>query len=136
MKLSLIKRRVEMLDTISKGFHLSAVISELSGKYKVKEATLYTDWERREKWMPILMSLEKYAEFTEAIESKLNAVQRAAWSLYSKADNDSAKVGALHVVLDSLEIFSNTVLSREILVRLENIEELAADKKRSEGKES
>lgn len=42
------------------------------------------------------MNLKMYAEFIEMIEQKLNAVQKAVWSIYLKADNESARVGALH----------------------------------------
>jgi len=131
-RITLLKRRVEMLDDVTKGFHLSTVITQLAEKYKVSEACLYKDWERRGQWMPIVMGLDKFAEFTDIIESKLNAVQRAAWALYTRADNDSARVGALKVVLDSLEIYSNTVLSKQVLERLERVEELAEKKEKEE----
>lgn len=133
-KLALLKRRVEMLDDVTKGFHLSTVIAQLAQKYKVPESCLYKDWERRGQWMPIVMGIDKYAEFTDVIENKLNAVQRAAWSLYMRADNDSARVGALKVVLDSLEIYSNTVLSKQVLERLERVEQLAEKKEKEERK--
>jgi hypothetical protein len=129
MRLKLLKRRVEMLDTVNKGFHPAAVIGQLAEKYKVSEWCLWSDWERRGKWVPVLLGLEKYAGFAEGIEAKLNAVQKAAWRIYVDA-NDNARIGALKVILDSLEIFSSTVLSRDILLRLERIEE-AAEKKGS-----
>ena len=83
---------------------------------------------RRDKWVPQLLGLGKYAEFTEILEHKLGAVQKAAWSIYLKADNDNARVGALKVVLDSLEIHGDLVLKRDILDRLERVEELAEKK--------
>ena len=125
MDLELLKRRTEMLDMICKGFHPSAVISQLAEKYKISERCLWSDWERREKWVPMLLSLEKYAEFADEVETKLNAVQKAAWSTYMRTSNDSARVGALKIVLESLEVHSNAVLSRNILQRLEHVEELA-----------
>ena len=134
MDLELLKRRTEMLDMICKGFHPSSVISQLSENYAVSERCLWSDWERREKWVPMLLSLEKYAEFTDEMETKLNAVQKAAWSTYMRASNDSAKVGALRLVLDSLEVHSNAVLSRNILERLERVEELAEKKEKEEGR--
>ena len=130
MDLELLKRRTEMLDTVSKGFHPSAVITQMAEKYKVSERCLWSDWERREKWVPMLLSLEKYAEFADEVETKLNAVHKAAWSTYMRTSNDSARVGALKIVLESLEVHSNAVLSRNILQRLERVEELA--EKRSE----
>lgn len=117
-----------MLDTVSKGFHPSAVISQLAEKYEVSERCLWSDGERREKWVPMLLSLEKYAGFADAMETKLNAVQKAAWSTYMRASNDNARVVALKIVLDSLEVHSNSVLSRDILERLEDVEELAGIK--------
>lgn len=124
----ILKRRAEMLDTVCKGFHPAAVISQLSEKYHVSESCLWSDWKRREKWVPIVLGLEQYSGFAQVIESKLNAVQKAAWSIYLRSGNDNARVGALKIVLDSLEVHSNTVLSREIVSRLERVEELA-DKK-------
>jgi len=53
---------------------------------------LWSDWQRRERWVPVLLNLEKYADFAEIVEQKLNAVQKAAWSIYLKASNDSARV--------------------------------------------
>jgi len=119
-----------MLDMICKGFHPSAVISQMAENYAVSERCLWSDWERREKWVPMLLSLEKYAEFADEMETKLSAVQKAAWSTYTRASNDSAKVGALRLVLDSLEVHSNAVLSRNILERLERVEELAEKKEK------
>jgi hypothetical protein len=123
-----LKRRAEMLDTVCKGFHPAVVISQLAEKYSVSERCLWSDWERREKWVPIILGLEKYSAFAEVIESKLNAVQKAAWSIYLRSGNDNARVGALKVVLDSLEVHSNAVFSREIVSRLEHVEELAEKK--------
>lgn len=117
-----------MLDTVCKGFHPAVVISQLAEKYHVSKRCLWSDWERRKKWVPIVLGMEKFSGFAEVAETKLNAVQKAAWSIYLRADNDSARVGALKVVLESLEIHSNTVLSKEIVSRLEHVEELAEKK--------
>ena len=128
MDVKVLKRRAEMLDMVCKGFHPVVVISQLSEKYSVSESCLWSDWKRRKKWVPIILGLEKYSGFAEVIESKLNAVEKAAWSLFLRSDNDSARVGALKVILDSLEGYSNAVLSREIVSRLERVEELAEKK--------
>jgi hypothetical protein len=63
--------------------------------------------------------------FVEVVEQKLSAVQKAAWSIYLKASNDNARVGALRTVLDSLEIHGNIVQTREVLERLDRLEEIA-----------
>jgi hypothetical protein len=112
LNLKILKRRAEMLDAVSTGLHPSAVVSQLAKKYGVTERALWSDWQRREKWVPVLLSLEKYAEFTDVIEQKLNAVQKAAWSIYLKASNDNARVGALELFL-RLWRFTGTSFKQE-----------------------
>jgi hypothetical protein len=125
LDLKLLKRRAELLDAVSTGLHPSAVVSQLAGKYGVSERALWSDWERRARWVPLLLNLEKYAGFAEMVEQKLNAVQKAAWSIYLKASNDNARVGALRVVLDALEIHGSIVQTKEVIERLDRLEEIA-----------
>lgn len=118
-----------MLDMVTTGLHPSSVIPQLASKYGVTEKALWSDWQRREKWVPMLLNLEKYAEFTDTIVQKLNAVQKAAWSIYLQASNDSARVGALRTILESLEIHSDIVQTRDILDRLDKLEEVTKTKR-------
>jgi len=125
-----------MLDAVSRGLHPSAVVAQLAEKYGVTERALWSDWQRREKWVPVLLNLEKYAEFTDVIEQKLGAVQKAAWSIYLKASNDSARVGALRTVLEALEIHRDIVQTRDIIDRLGKLEESAQKEKVHRGRGS
>ncbi len=125
MNLSVFKRRVEMLDAISTGLHPTIVVSQIAEKYGVSERALWSDWERRSKWVPVLLELEKYASFIDILGQKLNAVQKAAWSIYLKASNDNARVGALKTVLESLEIHRDLVQTQSFIDRLEKLEEKA-----------
>ena len=122
-----------MLDAVSTGLHPSAVIGQLAEKFSVSERCLWSDWERREKWVPVLLGLEKYAGLCETVELKLNAVQKAAWSVYVEASNDNARVGALRTVLESLELHGNIVQTRDLLERLVKLEEVADEKTRGKG---
>lgn len=114
-----------MLDAVSTGLHPSAVVGQLAGKYGVSERCLWSDWQRRGKWVPLLLGLEKFAGFGEMVEQKLNAVQKAAWSIYLKASNDNARVGALRTVLEALEVHGNIVQTKEVIERLDRLEEVA-----------
>ena len=122
-----------MLDAVSTGLHPSAVIGQLAGKYQVSERCLWSDWERRAQWVPVLLGLEKYAGFCETIEQKLNAAQKAAWSVYMGASNDNARVGALRAVLESLEIHGSLVQTKELLERLCELEDVAKEKTSKRG---
>ena len=114
-----------MLGAVSTGLHPSAVVGQLAGKYGVSERCLWSDWQRRGKWVPVVFGLEKFAGFGEMVEQKLNAVQKAAWSIYLKASNDNARVGALRTVLEALEVHGNIVQTKEVIERLDRLEEVA-----------
>jgi hypothetical protein len=134
LNLKLLRRRVEMLDAASSGLHPAAVITQLAGKYGVSERCLWSDWQRRDKWVLVILGLEKYADFGDMVGQRLNAVQKAAWSIYLKASNDNARVGALRTVLAALEIHSDIVQTQDILDRLDKLEQVAKkDRMRSGG---
>jgi hypothetical protein len=116
-----------MLDAVSTGLHPSAVVSQLAEKYGVSERALWSDWERRNAWVPLVLGLEKYAGFCDEIRERLNAVQKAAWSIYLKASNDSARVGALRTVLEALEVHGEIVQTAEVIERLTSLEEAAQE---------
>jgi len=61
-----------MLDAVSTGLHPSAIITQLSEKYDVTERVLWSDRLQREKWVPLVLDLEKYAWFTE-VRNRLEA---------------------------------------------------------------
>ena len=125
LDLRILKRRVELLDAVSTGLHPSVVVAQLAEKYGLSEKALWSDWERRGNWVPLLLGLEKYAGFADELGHKLNAVQRAAWSVYLKASNDNARVGALKTILESLEIHRDLVQTQDFIDRLEKLEEKA-----------
>lgn len=118
-----------MLDAVSTGLHPSAVVGQLAGKYGVSERCLWSDWERREKWVRLLLGLEKYAGFADTIEQRLNAVQKAAWSVYLKAGNENARVGVLRPVLEALEIHGSIVQTKDVIERLDKLGGIAGKTK-------
>jgi hypothetical protein len=127
LDLRILRRRAEMLDAVCTGLHPSAVISHLAEKYDVSEKALWSDWLRREKWVPFLLELEKFSDFSGMVVERLNGVQKAAWSIYLKASNDSARVGALRTVLEALEIHRDIVQTLDVLDRLDRLEEVAKE---------
>ena len=92
MELKLLERRAEMLDAVSNGLHPAAVVGQLAEKYGVSERALWSDWERRAKWVPVLLGLEKYAGFVEVVEQKLNAVQKLRLPILRKTNTKKAKM--------------------------------------------
>jgi hypothetical protein len=46
-----------MLDAVSTGLHPAAVVGQLAEKYGVSERCLWSHWERREKWVSMILGL-------------------------------------------------------------------------------
>ena len=132
MDLESVKRRVEMLETVNKGFHPAVVIDQLAKKYQVSEDSLWADWKRRKKWAPIILALQQYCGFSEMQRATVNAVEKGAWSIFHNGDNDNAKVGALRVILDGVEAQYGILLSSDMLSRLERLEKELLKKKLEE----
>jgi uncharacterized protein YjcR len=65
-----------MLDAVSTGLNPS-VVAQLAEKYGVSERCLWSDWQRREKWVSLLLSLEKYSGFADMVGQKLNACMKS-----------------------------------------------------------
>lgn len=114
-----------MLDAVSRGLHPSAFIPQLAEKYAVSERALWSDWQRRKTWVPVVLGLEEYSGFCNEIKQRLNAVQKAAWRILVEASNDSAKVGALRTVLETLKAHAEIVQVGELVDRLAKLEEAA-----------
>jgi hypothetical protein len=131
VNLRILRRRAEMLDAVCTGLHPSAVIGQLAEKYCVSEKALWSDWLRRERWVPFLLELEKFADFSGIVVERLNGVQKAAWNIYLKARNDSARVGALRTVLEALEIHRDIVQTQDVLERLDKLEDLAKERNKA-----
>jgi len=134
LNLELFNRRAEMLDTVCKGFQPVVVVNQLAKKYNISEKTLWNDWGRREKWVPILLASRHFSGFAETQGAKVTLVEKGAWSIFHNGNNDNAKVGALKIILKSVEAHGNIVLSSDVLSRIEKIEQDLAKKKLMEDK--
>lgn len=102
-------RRVEMLRQALQGIRPSAIIRSIQANDElnvgVSDSTLWDDWTKREKWMPVLLRIrEDVAELpiSEAFAGLLEA-RRLAFNLYIRASNDFAKVGALREIRENIK---------------------------------
>jgi hypothetical protein len=130
MNHNLLKRRADMLDASLRGIHPAVIVDQLAQNYRISVQCLWSDWERRSDWAPVLLGMEKCAAFVQKVESKLNLVEKAAWSIYTHTDNPNAKVGALKVIIDSLKARGELVISKDFVARLERLEESVEKGKR------
>lgn len=99
MKKTLLERRRQFIKDFCRGVPLNIIVKGLSDKYGVSEQTIYSDWRRRNSWMPILFNVEDETLILQYIAG-LKEVIPAAWTQYVEGDNTAAKVGALRLAKD------------------------------------
>lgn len=117
MNETLLTRRTEMLDLISKGTPLQDTIAELASKYQVPAKGLYNDWGRRGKWLKQIVRLQD-PTLIEQLLRGLQQVIPSAWIQYATGDNSNAKIGALRLIKETYLDLIQTLQSLGIAVKM------------------
>ena len=106
MKTPQIERRLRMLRALWQGLppkKLVVYVHEQLEKegFQVSESTIWNDWRDREEWMPFFAKIgdADIDQHTTDTILQLDEVIRLAFNTYLSADNSSAKVGALKLVV-------------------------------------
>jgi len=89
-----------MLNYTSKGVPLQTIVTDLSREYNRKPATIYKDFEKMGVWAPQILTL-KDDRLAYSLVNNIKQVIPNAWHEYLTADNSSAKVGALRLIMDA-----------------------------------
>jgi hypothetical protein len=97
---ALLERRTELLQQHAKGIPLKLSVQDLSGKYNRSEKQMYSDWERRKKWIPQIVQLNDPTLLHVSIEGAKSVLPKA-WLLLQDTANDFVKLGALRLIKDT-----------------------------------
>jgi len=99
---ALLERRTDMLHKHLMGAPLKAIVANLSEKYDATEKQLYTDWERRRKWIPQIVQLNDPALLHEHMQGILDEIPQL-WLIAAGKTDDEKKY--LYRTRDRLEAF-------------------------------
>jgi len=100
LKQEIRERRTELLSLYGKGLDESDIITTIADKYKIKRASVYQDWYRRNRWLRDVSGFKEIENSLWESLYNLKKLSKDAYYLYLKGDNDSARVGALRLVAD------------------------------------
>lgn len=98
MRRDLSERRKRMLKAYHRDGLTGELVRGLSSEYGVSESAIYTDWNRRDTWLPDLIQLNDAQLVLNETFAELNHVKNASWTIYETSNNDSARVGALNQI--------------------------------------
>lgn len=100
MNVELYERRIDFLKLHNRGVKPSAIAKELEQKYNVFASSILRDWNERSVWLPVVMKMQEPETVAAMCRQENKQVKESAWSLFHNAENDTAKCGALRLILD------------------------------------
>ena len=125
MNVNLLKRRQKMLELRGKGVSLADTVKFLAEEFEVTRRTLYYDWKNRKAWLQTFLEIGDPETFFLDLVANHREIYRLASLEYLKGDNSNAKIGALRLLRDLNKDFHEMIVTKNVIVRLENLEEKA-----------
>lgn len=114
---------------------MRAVMTQLSEDYDVAENTLWQDWYRRDKWLPLMLQLdqEDAKKWFGDLFAMIMEARNAFWSIYQKTDNPFAKIQAVEKAVKIAETqlkllsvlfynFSSTSETSQFVLNVERVD--------------
>ena len=116
-----------MIQEYSRTFSEKMAIESTSKKFKVKKETLYVDWDRRDTWLPKIISLKDSSNVIRLLLIEIDATLKQVDKMILETDNDNCRLGALKLKVSS--VFKLIGLYRsydeeDLLERIEKLEEI------------
>ena len=127
MNLKLLERRRELLKTRNYGVSLADAVKDLSLKYQVSTQELYYDWQHRKNWIEEVLDIKDSRTFFLELVANHKEIYRLASLEYLKGDKSAAKIGALRLLRDLNRDFSELIVTRDLLARVERLEQVRGD---------
>jgi len=118
-----VSRRLELLKLEGLGFSQTEVVKELSQKCACSRRTVYSDFENRMSWQPVLQSVVDHERVLLKVVNRYEQIYRQASVRLLTGSNELAQLGALNVMLKANAALFETAVLPEVLARLKVLED-------------
>ena len=115
-----------MLKLEGLGFSQAEIVKELSVKCACSERTVYSDFETRETWQPIVQSVIDSRAVLLKVVNRYEQIYRQACMRLLTSSNELAQLGALNAMLKANSLLFETAVLPELMGRLKVLEDKAA----------
>jgi hypothetical protein len=119
-------RRLELLKLEGLGFSQVEIVKELSVKCACSERTIYSDFETRESWQPVLQSVIEPKAVLMKVINRYEQIYRQASMRFLTSSNELARIAALNIMLKTNALLFETAVLPELMSRLRSLEDKAA----------
>ncbi len=130
----LLERRHEMLKAHIYGVPLADIVKDLAKKYDVSTSFLYRDWRNRKSWIKEVLDIADSGTFFFEVVANHKEIQHLTTVEFSQADNSNARIGALRLLRDLNMDFQEMVVTKDLVERVEALEEQAAKQEKEGGR--
>jgi hypothetical protein len=120
-----VSRRLELLKLEGLGFSQAEIVKELSSKLNCSERTVYSDFENRAGWQPIIQSVVNPEAVLLKVVNRYEQIYRQASIRLLTGSNELAQLGALNTMLKANAALFETAVLPEVLGRLKELEDKA-----------
>ena len=103
-------RRLELLKLEGLGFSQAEIVKELSVKCACSERTVYSDFETRVSWQPVLQSVVNPEEILLKGVNRYEQIYRQASMRLLTSSNELAQLGALNTMLKADSLLYETAV--------------------------
>ena len=118
-------RRLELLKLEGLGFSQVEIVKELSVKCTCPKRTVYSDFECRAAWQPVLQSVVKPDGVLLKVMNRYEQIYRQASLRFITTSNELARMAALNIMLKANSLMYETAVLPEVLGRLKDLEDKA-----------
>jgi len=125
VRVTAVKRRLELLKLEGLGFSMPEIVTELSQKYGCSGRTVYRDFESRGQWQPELQNVKNHSQILMRTVNRYEQIYREASVRLLTGTQELTQLGALNIMLKvNSKIYEIAVLP-DIFNRLKELEEKA-----------
>jgi len=123
VKVTAVKRRLELLKLEGLGFSKPEIVTELSQKHGCSGRTVYRDFESRNQWQPEYLNVENHAQILMRTVNRYEQIYRQASAKLLTGTQEATQLGALNLMLKVNSKIYETAVLPDILNRLKVLEE-------------
>lgn len=115
MKSEVFDRRKKILDYLSRGVSKTDIVRDFSIEWGVTQNAIRMDLRRINKWAPQILRIHDGDAILLQLYNNMRLIIPNAWHEYYTADNSSAKVGALRLIMAVTEKLMNMLQQMGVL---------------------
>lgn len=121
--MEVVNRRLELLKLEGLGLSQVEIVRQLSQKMSCSERTVYSDFECRQTWQPLLQGANSPNDVLMKVINRYDEIYRQASKRMLTSSNILAQLGALNIMLKANALMAQTAALPDLINRIKALED-------------